>query len=119
MEYIGKTGLSFESGQKLSAASLGRMNDTINALVDAVNNMLRGVYDANLEGNDFTRAYTLQEAVAQASNTRRSLGMKVRFLGANGKYQEYSFIGSSLDNTTWLDEGNWKTGPDVIDGGEW
>lgn len=118
MEYINKTGLSFAPGQKLSAEALSKMNDTINLLVGAVNNMLR-VCDVNVEIDDFSRVFELEEAITMMSNTRRALGMKLRFLGTNKKYVEYSFIGDALDNNTWLDPNNWETGPDVIDGGEW
>ena len=119
IEYLNKTGLSFESGQKLSAASLAKMNDTINDLVDAVNTLLSGICDINQELRDPVRTFTLGEAIEVVSNNRRARGMKIRFLGDAGKYMEYSFIGTGLDDATWKNEENWESGPDVIDGGEW
>ena len=119
IEYISKTGLSFEPGQKLDASQLNRMNGIINLLVDAVNSLLSCECDINVELGDATRRFTLEEAIAAISNTRRAKSMKIRFLGKGGKYLEYSYIGTTLDTVSWLDTTNWVTGPNVIDGGIW
>lgn len=119
MNYINKTGVSFEKGAKLPAASLQEMNKVINNLVDAVNLMLKGKVDINLEYNDPDRRFTLTQATEAVGKIRRSLGQKIRFRSKEtGKYVEYSYVGEDVGDDSWTNTGNWVTGVDLVDGGE-
>jgi hypothetical protein len=118
MELIGQTGLIFKSGQKLSSSDLSKMNNTINSLVNAVNYLLKGIYNLNQELNDFERCFNLDEAISLVSGTRRAKGMKIRFLSNSGKYVEYSYVGDSLELADFTNENNWVDNIGFIDGGE-
>lgn len=119
MEYITKTGISFNKGEQLTARKLQIMNDKINELVNNVNNMLMGLCNINIELNDFTRIFDLSEAINIVSQTRRMKGMKIRFLGENEIYLEYSYIGPTLNDVDWENIDNWTMIEDlVVDGGE-
>ena len=121
IEYIEKTGLSFEPGEKLKATDLSKLNNTINSLVDAVNSLLRGEFNVNLEINDFNTKFDLERALDIVSDSRRERGLKIRFLNESGKYVEYSYLGEHLTDDDWFNVENWKliNKPDLIDGGEW
>ena len=118
MNTIKKTGLSFDRGVKLTANDLSIMNNTINALVDAVNSLIMARFDVNQETKDYNRKYTLSAAVEAISGTRRQLGMIIRFLSTSGCYVEYSYVGKSLNDSEFKDTNNWITGVEVVDGGE-
>ena len=118
MNTINKTGLSFASGVKLTAAQLTTMNDTINALVDVVNRLLLACFDVNLETGNFEKNYTLSQAIDVVSANRRQKGMKIRFLTDTGNYVEYSYVGSTLNDADFRSTRNWITGVDIVDGGE-
>ena len=119
MEYITETGISFNKGEQLTARKLQTLNDKINELVRVVNNMLMGLCDINVELNDFTRVFELSEAISVVSQTRRVKGMKIRFLGENETYLEYSYTGSTLNDTDWKNIENWTMVEDLlVDGGE-
>ena len=111
MNYINETGISFNSGEQLTAFKLQTLNNRINELIKAVNNILKGSYDINLEINDFSRKLSLSEAINLVSKNRRSLGMKIRYLA--------SYIGTTLEDSDWMDENNWSYRQDnIVDGGE-
>ena len=119
MEYLRETGITFNKGEQLTARKLQIMNDKINELVKTANNFLCGLCDINVELNDFDRVFTLPEAIGIVSQTRRMKGMKVRFLASNDCYVEYSYIGSTLEDSDWYNLENWSIFEDpVIDGGE-
>jgi len=118
MNTIKKTGLSFASGSKLTANDLIVMNNTINALVDAVNAMIMATYDVNQESGNYSATYGLSQAIQIVSGSRRQLGMKIRFLTEGGLYAEYSYVGSDLNDVNFLNTDNWVCGVDVVDGGE-
>ena len=119
MEYITETGISFNKGEQLTARKLQTMNDKINELVRNVNHMLMGLCDINIELNDFTRILELPEAISIVSQTRRMKGMKIRFLGENETYLEYSYIGPTLKDKDWENIENWAISEDLlVDGGE-
>lgn len=119
MEYLNKTGLDFSAGQKLKASDLKIMNNSINNIINVINNLLRGLYDLNIELNDFDRTFTLGEAIQMIANVRRSRGMKLRFLNKNNKYVEYSYVGTTLDTIDWNNQDNWTTTLEIVDGGTW
>lgn len=119
-EFIKKTGIStLKAGDKLNADIINTFNDRINKLITVVNKSLGNFCDLNLEAEDFEATFTLEEAVAESP--RRSLGMKIRFLnGESNKYEEYSYTGTSCDDTDWLNMNNWVWGDSsIIDGGIW
>lgn len=118
MNTLKKTGLNFASGVKLTANDLTIMNNTINALVDVVNSFIMGTFDVNQESGNYTATYGLTQAIQFVSNNRRQLGMKIRFLSVSGLYAEYSYVGTDLSDSNFLDLDNWVCGVDVIDGGE-
>ncbi len=118
MNTLKKTGLSFASGVKLSANDLTIMNNTINALVDAVNSFIMATFDVNAESGNYTATYSLSQAVQFVSNNRRQLGMKIRFHSESGYYVEYSYVGIDLSDASFLNLDNWVCGVEVVDGGE-
>ena len=120
IEYINKTGLNFTTGHKLTLADLQIMNNTINKLVDAVNMINKGSININSEINDFSKSFTLSEAISTVSTTRRWKGMKIRFKNSENIYKEYSYIGNSVNDSDWNNISNWiSEEPTLIDGGEW
>lgn len=118
MKLINKTAAKFVDGQKPTLADLQRLTETVNSLVEAVNLMLKGKVDLNFEYNDQERQFTISEAAEAVLNKRRAIGQKLRFKNMNNKYVEYSYVGSTLDEESWLDENNWVISLDTIDGGE-
>ena len=119
MDYIGETGISFSKGEQLTARKLQILNDKINELVRNVNNILKGCCDINVELNDFSRAFELSEAIQVVSKSRRMNGMKIRFLGLNNTYLEYSYVGETLNDADWKNTDIWTMLKDlIIDGGE-
>lgn len=119
MEYLRETGISFNPGEQLTAAKLEKLNTKINELVREVNKMLKGLCNLNIELGNYSRRFSLEEAINIVSNTRRIKGMKIRFLSENGKYVEFSYVGETLDSNEWNNPNNWTESLDVIDGGEW
>ena len=119
MNFIEKTGITFASGQPLTAAKLNILNDRINLLVDAANNFMKGVYDVNLEQNAPDARYTLSEAIHIVSGSRRWRGLKIRFQSNSYRYLEYSFNGPTVNDEDWNNTGNWVNTTETVDGGEW
>lgn len=125
MNILTKTNFTFESGKGISASQLEDMNSRINSLIDNVNYLLLGVFDVNRETGNYGATYTLEEALAIVSEQRRALGMKIRFRkqdndneNLNDLFVEYSYLGSSLETSEFLNPDNWTSGVDYIDGGE-
>jgi hypothetical protein len=75
-------------------------------------------FDVNQELNDFTRTFTLSQAIKIVSHSRRQRGMKIRFLRESGLFAEYSYRGASLSDSDFQDGENWVSGIEVVDGGE-
>ena len=119
---IKRTGVRFDTGDKLKASDLNTMNNTINSLVDAVNIILMSQGNINIEeGTEATNVYTLAQALTYVPSSRRIPGMKIVFKSAPTEWMEYTFIGNSGDDDTWYEEENWVPGDSsvtVIDGGE-
>lgn len=120
MEYLKETGISFNTGDVLTARKLQTLNDTINQLVRVVNDMLEGKCDINVELNNFNRSFTLKNAIGVVSRTRRQLGMKVRYFDkSQEKYLEYSYIGTDIEDDNWMNTKNWVACDEtLVDGGE-
>lgn len=120
MEYLKETGISFNTGDVLTARKLQTLNDTINQLVRVVNDMLEGKCDINVELNNFNRSFTLKNAIGVVSRTRRQLGMKVRYFDkSQKKYLEYSYIGTDIEDDNWMNTKNWVACDEtLVDGGE-
>lgn len=118
-DFLKETGIpELVPGDKLTASIINTINNKINSLVKIVNRQLNNYCDINLEMENFTTTYTLDQALQ--NSPRRSLGIKLRFLSDNNKYVEYSFIGQSCEDIDWLDHDNWLCeNTSIIDGGEW
>lgn len=118
-DFLKETGISkLNPGDKLNADIINTFNDRINKLVKVVNRYLNNYCDINSELGDFTTKYTLDQALQESP--RRSLGIKLRFLGTNNKYEEHSYTGLSCDDIDWMNHSNWVCGDaSIIDGGEW
>lgn len=119
---IEPTGVSFSAGQKISAATLNTMNNKINELVEIINTRLLQVdFNVNKETEDYTRTWTLGQAIAAIPKERRALGLQIRFLEDNNGtpgWINYTYMGSTL--AEFSDERNWSSPDfDIIDGGEW
>ena len=119
-----KIDFTFEPGRGITAAQLNEMINTINATVDAINFIAAGSFDVNQETQS-NNAFKLEQAINAIPENRRKLGMKVRFKkkdndedSSNNLYVEYSYMGSTLDAIEFLTVGNWTSGVDYIDGGE-
>ena len=120
MNIISPTGVGIKSvGDPLTSADINSINSTVNADVEATNELLKCICNANSELNDFTRKLSLGEAISAVPKSRRSYGMKLTFLSSSGKYSEYIFSGNSLEDDSWNNESNWNSPFTLIDGGEW
>jgi hypothetical protein len=120
MDILTKTGVPTKyRGDGLSSSDINKINGTVNLEVDVANLFLRSIYDANLE-NGTTQPYTLQEVILQVPDSRKRLGMRVRFFSIEGEYVELVYMGEDLENINWRNPDNWKSGKtiNIIDGGE-
>ncbi len=118
MNLLEKTNFTFVAGKGISASQLQEMNSRINSLIDNVNELILGVFNVNAETKQYDKVYTLEQAVEIVSESRRQKGMKIRFKSDVNLYSEYSYVGSSLDAADFKNLGNWTSGIDYIDGGE-
>lgn len=91
----------------------------INEIIVAENKRMTLEINLNQEYNDPERVFTVAEALRLSKDIMRAYGLRLRFLGSTGRYVEYSYLGTTLDERDWTDENNWCTGVDVIDGGEY
>jgi len=126
---LNETGVRFNSGEKLSSSKLNTLNTTINKAVDVINSdLLQGVFNVNLETGDFDKTYTLAQAISYVPDSRKSLGLILRFLEdvegddeedtLTKAWIEYAYLGDSLED--WKNESLWQANTfDIIDGGEW
>lgn len=112
-----KISFTFEPGRGITAAQLNEMINTINATVEAINFIASGSFDVNQETQN-NNPFTLEQAINAIPENRRKVGMKVRFKNDNNLYVEYSYLGSTIDSLEFNTLGNWTTGIDYIDGGE-
>lgn len=106
-------------GDSLTSSDINSINSTVNAAVGYINENLKDFCNANAELNNFERKLSLLDAVKLVPESRRRSGLKIRFLGSEGQYLEYLYKGSNTESSNWLNESNWKSPYDVVDGGEW
>ena len=90
----------------------------INEIIASQNKQTTLEINLNQEYNDPERIFDIQEAVRLSRNIMRAYGLRLRFLAATHRYEEYSYIGTSLDENDWTNLDNWCTGIDIVDGGE-
>lgn len=122
MNILTTTGISkFISGEALTADKLNRLNDTINALVNTVNYLLKDTCDINQELNS-QEPLSLEKAIKVVTESmgRRMIGMKIRFINLSGNHVEYFYIGPDVSDSEWNSVVNWELfTPAIIDGGTW
>lgn len=115
---ISKTGVTFSSGQALSAGNLNKLATTLDEVIDTLNMMLKGFININQELGETNRELTLNEAIRQVPVERRSSGILVRFFTDNG-WVNYTFVGENVSDENWYTSTNWKMETlECIDGGE-
>lgn len=115
-DFIKQLSLDFSGG--VTKKQMEAIVNKINELVIAENKLLAQEVNLNQEYNDPTRTFDINQAIQASKNIRRAKGMRLRFLGLNGKMVEYSYTGPDLSDEEWTNDNNWGTGIDVIDGGE-
>ncbi len=119
MELINKTGVPQKNpGDGLSAKEINAINNTVNKCVDAANSYLTDYCNINEEQNDYITQYTIYQAANLVPESRRKLGMAMRFLSVYGVWSEMVYVGDDLAVEHWTDENNWSSG-NIFDGGEW
>lgn len=124
MELINKTGVPNKySGDGLSHIELNSINSSTNKCIDGTNYLLKSFCNINVECNDFTRIFTLEQAINQVPVSRRSPGLRIRFLNEKKNYVEYTYSSNSIQEEDWINVSNWyNNSPEernIIDGGEW
>lgn len=120
MELLTKTILPVkQKGDTLSTAEVNSLNNTVNALVDCVNVLIKKYCNLNSEIGDDSRTFTLAEVVTLVPQSRRSPGMSVRFLGEDNIYHTYIYLNSEIGNAFWTNLENWYPDNTIIDGGVW
>ena len=120
MDTINNTGVPTKNkGDGLSASDINKINGTVNECVSAINPILKSYFNPNAEGGNFSRVYTESEAIEAVPESRRSIGLIVRYNDVNVGYKEISFIGDSPNTDQWYDLTYWIANKRFIDGGEW
>lgn len=116
MAKIQKLSLDFTAG--VTKNQMETIVNKINEVIDCSNKVLIREINLNQEYNDPTKIFTIGEALEASKNIIRAFGLRLRFLSTTGRYVEYSYLGTTLEDVDWLLESNWCTGVDLIDGGE-
>lgn len=123
MELLNKSGVPMkQAGDGLSHQDINAINSTANSAVEAINEqVLVNFCNVNSEINDYTKSFSLMEAIEVVPVSRRRPGIKVKFLNREGNYSEYTFSGKSavVNETDWKDLNLWSYSFNSIDGGEW
>lgn len=120
MDTLSKTGVPIKSsGDSLSHQDINNINSTVNTNVTVSNYLLKNFCNLNDEVNDYSREFSLRDAINTVPISRRKPGMKIRFLSGAGIYSEYIYSGDDSVGS-WTDENNWdNVSFNIIDGGEW
>lgn len=116
MAKIQKLTLDFTGG--VTRNQMETIVNKINEIIVAENKRMTLEINLNQEYNDPERVFLIDEALNLSKDIMRAYGLRLRFLGTTGRYVEYSYLGSSLDEHDWLNQDNWCTGVDLVDGGE-
>ena len=90
----------------------------INELVTAANKQIILEINLNQAFNDPERQFNLGQALEASLNIVRAYGIRLKFLNPSGRYAEYAYLGTSLEDEDWLNEDNWCTIVSVVEGGE-
>lgn len=123
MKLLKKTSVPVKySTDGLSHIELNDINSTLNNTVDAVNQLiLNRNFNVNVEFNNYSKIYSLEEVLDLVPIDRRVLGMELKFLSNTNEYSIYIYTGTDLEDLNWKSLNNW-TIPNklkIIDGGEW
>ena len=120
MELLNKTRVPVKSsGDGLSHKDVNNINSAINNTVDVVNLDLINYCNINQEIKNYSKTFNFQEAVNLVPQSRRSPGLRLKYLGLDNSYKEFIFSCPSVTKENWVLEENWKLPFDNIDGGEW
>ena len=120
MNILAKTGIPVkQKGDGIKVEEFNTLNSTVNSLVDAVNYLLKSFCNVNSEVNDWTREFTLQEAIGLVPESRRQPGIRVMFLSEDGIYLEYVYNYQYTSSDYWNNLDNWSIAINQIDGGTW
>lgn len=118
----GTTVPSKKLGDKLYHTDVNSINNAVNTTVAAVNNSLKSFCNVNLEEfADPTKEMLLQDAIIAVGKSRRTPGMRIRFLCSETHlWDTYDYIGKSVSKENWENQDNWMSSDQVdeIDGGE-
>ena len=117
-----KTGVPQKvAGDGLSHRDINNINSTVNNAIDAINLDLKDYCNVNQEINNFSKVFSLYDAINAVPKSRRRLGLKLRYLSSNSpiSYCEYVFCGLSIDDENWSNTNNWTLPFIEVDGGEW
>lgn len=104
-------------GDGLNAEEVNSINGILNQEVAVGNSYLKNFCNLNQELEDYTKTFSLSEAIANVPESRKNPGIELKFLGLNKKYLYYTYMGSDL--TGWSNLNNWNPSVTIIDGGEW
>lgn len=120
MDLLNKTGVPVKNpGDGLSHKDVNNINSAVNNAVSAINLDLKNYCNINQEINNFSKRFSFSEAVDLVPISRRSLGLRLRYLGLDDKYKEFIYNLSDISPDSWSKEENWILPFDKIDGGEW
>jgi hypothetical protein len=120
MELLSKTSVKTKSqGDGLTSKDVNSINDTLNNLIDVVNAYLKKYCDVNIECGSSTKTFTFENAALAVPESRRNIGLKLRFRGIDNKFYEYVFSGTNIEGEEWTKEENWLPIMTIVDGGEW
>ena len=120
---LNKSGVPVKNpGDGLSHRDINNINSTVNSAIDVINLDLQDYCNLNQEVNNYSRIFTLSEAISLVPRSRRKQGLKIKYLASENpkSYHEYifSFIGNFTDSD-WENTNNWSLPFTEIDGGEW
>ena len=120
MDLLNKTGVPLKSsGDGLSHKDINNINSAVNNSIDVINLDLKNYCNINQEMRNYSKTYTFSEAVKLVPKSRRSSGLRLRYLDLDNSYKEFIFSCPEVTEENWIEEDNWKLPFDVIDGGEW
>lgn len=109
-------------GDKVYHTDVNSINSVVNNTASAVNNSLRSFCNVNIEEYaDPTKEMLLQVAIASVGKSRRTQGMRIRFLcSETHRWDTYDYISDSISKENWENPSNWISADQVdeIDGGE-
>ena len=120
MDLLKNTGVPIKnSGDGLTHQDVNSINSTVNNAVDTINTNIKNYCNINQEVRDFSRTFTLEEAIVLVPQKRRLPGLVIKFVDRDNQFKEYLFNEISVTESNWTNLNNWKLPFNHIDGGEW